>query len=227
MLRSIFSLFQNIIDSDREYNKKNSNTVIYLVTNPVDHKINMDLEIDGKRRQTLKSVEAAEPTRSSKYFTITSEQGDAVTCEHAVDIPRPKKQTDEKKKDETQENCEIENDAGDKPSFSYVNEEPQEKDEKTTTNGESQEVKVGMSVRELLASLPQKKTPIYEKDKEQLGVLLEQIQKMKKGMERLHQIAKQFTCSDKFKQDVDFLLKNLNQKSTESTDNNKLSPSEP
>lgn len=39
--------------------------------------------------------------------------------------------------------------------------------------------------------------------------LMEQIQKMKQGMERLQEIAQQFNCSSKFKQDIDFLTKNV------------------
>lgn len=32
---------------------------------------------------------------------------------------------------------------------------------------------------------------------------------MKKGMERLQEIVQQFNCSEKFRQDVEFLMKNV------------------
>lgn len=39
--------------------------------------------------------------------------------------------------------------------------------------------------------------------------LMEQIQKMKQGMERLQEIAQQFNCSDQFKKDIEFLTKKV------------------
>lgn len=79
MLRSIFSLIQNIIDSDREYSNKKSKTVIYLVSTPDDN-LNMDLEIDGQQRENIKSIRKEEMDDKSKNpFKITTEQGDMVT----------------------------------------------------------------------------------------------------------------------------------------------------
>lgn len=46
-------------------------------------------------------------------------------------------------------------------------------------------------------------------DKDQMTALMEQIQKMKMGMERLQEIAQQFNCSNQFKQDIEFLTKNV------------------
>lgn len=79
MLRSIFSLIQNIIDSDREYSNKKSKTVIYLVSTPDDN-LNMDLEIDGQQRECIKSIKKDQiDDKSKSTFKITTEQGDILT----------------------------------------------------------------------------------------------------------------------------------------------------
>ncbi|CAG9861715.1 unnamed protein product [Phyllotreta striolata] len=182
MLRSIFSLIHNIIESDKEYNNKKSSAHF--------------------SSDSYENCEIMHRNRPSNSLVLNSNQGDTLPIDQydddpAIDTAKPKKssKSDGKKSKQTEETI------GDRASFS--NEE--ESDEKfSEIQGE---VKVG--VRDLLAKLPQKKKTVPEKDKEQLGALLEQIQKMKKGMERLHQIAKQFTCSDKFKQDVDYLIKSL------------------
>lgn len=80
MLRSIFSLIQNIIDSDKEYNNTKSNTVIYLASNP-DHTVTLDMEIDGQKRRNIKSITEGEKEQAGT-FTITTDQGDTVTYKH-------------------------------------------------------------------------------------------------------------------------------------------------
>lgn len=95
MLRSIFSLIQNIIESDKEYNNKKSNTVIYLVSSP-DNTLNVDMEIDGNERTNVKSIKEIEHEEPKGSFTITTEQGDSVTCKHYTDKQiRPKINKDE------------------------------------------------------------------------------------------------------------------------------------
>lgn len=84
MLRSIFSLIQNIIDSDKEYNNKKSDTIIYLVSNP-DNSLNVDMEIDGKERRNIKTVKEIDKEDTTGSFTITTDQGDTVTCKHYTD----------------------------------------------------------------------------------------------------------------------------------------------
>lgn len=97
MLRSIFSLIQNIIDSDKEYNNKKSNTVIYLVSNP-DNTLNVDMEIDGKERRNIKAIKEIEKEEPAGTFSITTDQGDTVTCKHYSDQQiRPKVGKDEEK----------------------------------------------------------------------------------------------------------------------------------
>ncbi|XP_074041942.1 uncharacterized protein isoform X2 [Leptinotarsa decemlineata] len=205
MLRSIFSLIQNIIDSDKEYNNKKSATVIYLKSNP-DNTLNMDLEIDGKQRENLKSIDANR-AQSSGSFKITTEQGDTVTCKHFTDQKIVPKSID--RHDKIAQEYEQVAKIGERVTFS--NEEREEKKSRKDEPEiyEERQGDANMSVRELLSKLPKNEIENIGKDKDQLNALLEQIQKMKKGMERLQEIAQQFKCSDKFRQDVEFLLRNV------------------
>ncbi|KAJ8954231.1 hypothetical protein NQ318_005826 [Aromia moschata] len=180
MLRSIFSLIQNIIDSDREYNNKKSNTVIYLTSTP-DNTLNMDLEIDGKPREHLKSVKVkGGDDESCSSFKITTEQGDTVTCKHRTDkkiLPKKGSTRDDERL------CE------------EYKRQVQKANERATFSNE--EVIGDREVGEDL------------KNKDQISALMEQIQKMKMGMERLQEIAQQFNTSDQFKKDVELLTKNV------------------
>lgn len=97
MLRSIFSLIQNIIDSEKEYNNKKSNTVIYLVSTP-DNTLNVDMEIDGKERRNIKSIKEMDKEEPTGSFSITTDQGDTVTCKHYTDQQiKPKVSKDDEK----------------------------------------------------------------------------------------------------------------------------------
>lgn len=72
MLRSIFSLIQNIIDSDREYNNKKSTTVYCL--NSENH-YNVDLEINGKPRESLTMIRKhQEASDASNSLNVTTDQ---------------------------------------------------------------------------------------------------------------------------------------------------------
>lgn len=62
-------------------------------------------------------------------------------------------------------------------------------------------------------------------DQDQITALLDQIQKMKKGMERLQEIAQQFNCSEKFRQDVEYLMKNVASHVENEPKDTKLAPS--
>ncbi|CAH1982473.1 unnamed protein product [Acanthoscelides obtectus] len=197
MLRSVFSLIQNIIDSDREYNNKKSNTVIYLVDNR-DSTLNMDLEIDGKAREKIKSVK--EKPAESRSFQITTEQGDTITCKHKTDVKiAPKVSKDEENMSD--EFKQVVGKIGE--STSFTNEE-QIPEEKIGEEGDNR-----MTVKDLLSSLPEKHAKMMEKDRDHIVALMDQIQKMKEGMERLQEIAQQFNCSEKFRQDVEYLVKNV------------------
>ncbi|VEN40636.1 unnamed protein product [Callosobruchus maculatus] len=200
MLRSIFSLIQNIIDSDKEYKNKKSNTVIYLVDSR-DNTLNMDLEIDGKARQKLKSVKA-KPDVDSHSFQITTEQGDTITCKHKTDMKiAPKINKDEEKLCE--EYKQMVEKIGERSSFTNE-EQVNENEQRIGEEGDNR-----MTVKDLLSSLPEKHAKMIEKDRDHIVALMEQIQKMKKGMERLQEIAQQFNCSEKFRQDVEYLVKNV------------------
>lgn len=88
MLRSIFSLIQRIIDSDKKYNNTKSKAVIYCFTNP-NNTINMDLEIDGKTKKSLKNIQHNETKpieKEENSFQIKTAQGDTVTCKYQGDI---------------------------------------------------------------------------------------------------------------------------------------------
>lgn len=41
-------------------------------------------------------------------------------------------------------------------------------------------------------------------------VMKEEVQKMKSNMERLHDLIKKFHCTEKFKQDIDYIVANVN-----------------
>ncbi|KAJ8979802.1 hypothetical protein NQ317_001292 [Molorchus minor] len=201
MLRSIFSLIQNIIDSDREYNNRKSNTVIYLKSTP-DNNFNMDLEIDGQPRENMKKIRTSEDASS---FKITTEQGDSVTCKHETDkIITPKVSAKEDKKlcEEYKEKVVR---IGGRASFS--NNDESTVGDRVEDGLKKTERASEPTVHELLAQLPQPQAKVLQKDKDQITALMEQIQKMKIGMERLQEIAQQFNASDQFKKDVEFLTK--------------------
>nr|CAH7748967.1 unnamed protein product [Callosobruchus chinensis] len=198
MLRSIFSLIQNIIDCDKEYKNKKSNTVIYLVDSR-DNTLNMDLEIDGKAREKLKSVK--EKPEDSHSFQITTEQGDTITCKHKTDMKIAPKMSKEQEK-LCEEYKQMVEKIGERSSF--TNEEQVNENEPIGEEGDNR-----MTVKDLLSRLPEKHAKMVDKDRDHIVALMEQIQKMKKGMERLQEIAQQFNCSDKFRQDVEYLVKNV------------------
>ncbi|KAJ8932626.1 hypothetical protein NQ314_014556 [Rhamnusium bicolor] len=163
MLRSIFSLIQNIIDSDKEYNNRKSGTVIYLVSNP-DNSLNMDLEIDGKPRENLRSLRDNEPEEAGSTFKITTEQGDMVTCKHFTDkkiVPKiGNKKEDEKLCEEYKEMVEK---VGERTIFTN-NEEiigDREVGEEIKKLDEWDETKV----HDLLTRIPMKQAKVFEKGK--------------------------------------------------------------
>ncbi|KAG5884708.1 hypothetical protein JTB14_019833 [Gonioctena quinquepunctata] len=167
----------------------------------------MDLEIDGKLRENLKPIEDSDSAQSSGSFKITTEQGDTVTCRHLTDKKIVPKNTNKYKNNE--EYRDMIEQVGERVIFS--NEEDLQ--EKLSRNDESncdELPNARMNVRELLAKLPRREIERSDnKDRDQMNSLLEQIQKMKKGIERLQEIAQQFKCSEKFKHDIEFLMKNV------------------
>ncbi|XP_018572836.1 uncharacterized protein LOC108912149 [Anoplophora glabripennis] len=201
MLRSIFSLIQNIIDSDREYSNKKSKTVIYLVSTP-DNNLNMDLEIDGQQRENIKTIKE-QVEDGSKHFKVATEHGDVVTCEHPEKKIASVGREDEKLIEEYKEAVE----RFERTTFTN--------DEEIVGRGEAvdrdlkKSEKSEVGIHDLWDHIPLKQVKPYQKERDQMQALMEQIKKMKMGMERLQEIAQQFNCSNQFKQDVEFLTKNV------------------
>lgn len=158
MLRSIFSLIQNIIDSDKEYNNKKSNTVIYLVSTP-DNTLNVDMEIDGKERTNVKSIKEIEKEEPSGSFTITTDQGDTVTCKHYTDQQiRPKVGKDEEKlQQEYAENVET----GRSSFYNGEEKNVETEDGRPTTFGDHGST----TMDEFMRKLYEKQTKFFERGK--------------------------------------------------------------
>lgn len=163
MLRSIFSLIQNIIDSDsKEYNNKKSNTVIYLVSNP-DNTLNLDMEIDGQERRNLKSINAKETEESTgSTFTITTDQGDSVTCKHFTDknIRSAASKDEGKLRKEFEENVESE-----RASFYNVEEHAGVEVDGDTSGNEMSENQGNKSMDEFMHQLYEKQNRFFERGK--------------------------------------------------------------
>lgn len=56
---------------------------------------------------------------------------------------------------------------------------------------------------------PPKSLKHYISGPDQISLLLEQIQKMKNGLERLQEIALQFSRSESFGEDINYLIENI------------------
>lgn len=199
MLRSIFSLIQRIIDSsDKKYNNTKSKAVIYCFATP-DKTVIMDLFIDGQPQKIIKTLEQKENASihfKEKTFSLKTSQGDSVTCKHNIDINIvPKSQKDFERDESLQ-----------RVTFSNTKEETSE-DEKSGVEAEDID-KVQPSVRKLIDHFPTKKIT-FSKESDQISSLLEQIQKMKTGLQRLQEIALQFHSSERFTGDVNFLMNNI------------------
>ncbi|XP_076254614.1 uncharacterized protein LOC143192810 isoform X1 [Rhynchophorus ferrugineus] len=186
MLRSIFSLIQRIIDSDKKYNNTKSKAVIYCFTNP-NNTINMDLEIDGKTKKSLKNIQynGTKPIeKGENSFQIKTDQGDTVTCKYQGDINiKPKGNVE-----------------GEKLTLSNSIEQ-------VSANKAENTIK-DVSAEDIVAHFPKKRIEVHSKEKDQVASLLEQIQKMKTGLERLQEIALQFNCSESFGEDINLLVSN-------------------
>ncbi|KAF7286657.1 hypothetical protein GWI33_004686 [Rhynchophorus ferrugineus] len=166
MLRSIFSLIQRIIDSDKKYNNTKSKAVIYCFTNP-NNTINMDLEIDGKTKKSLKNIQynGTKPIeKGENSFQIkTDQEGEKLTLSNSI--------------------------------------------EQVSANKAENTIK-DVSAEDIVAHFPKKRIEVHSKEKDQVASLLEQIQKMKTGLERLQEIALQFNCSESFGEDINLLVSN-------------------
>ncbi|XP_060532780.1 uncharacterized protein LOC132705861 isoform X2 [Cylas formicarius] len=145
----------------------------------------MELEIDGKTRKSIRAAENPH-LEARNSFQITTEQGDTVTCKHSPGFKIVPKST----KDEEVTG-----------RVTFSNNEATDVEEKE----EDSEPTVG----ELLKNFPKKQVDVSKTERDQISMLLKQIQKMKAGLERLRDIAMQFNCSERFNEDLSFLMTNL------------------
>ncbi|XP_030749037.1 uncharacterized protein LOC115877096 [Sitophilus oryzae] len=191
MLRSIFSLIHRMIDSDKKYNNTKSKTVIYCCSNLNKDIGRMDLEIDGKNHKSMLNLEHKEKMpieKAESSFQIQTDQGDTVTCKYKLDvniqIKEPKTEENESRR------------------VSFIKSESPQEDTKS-------EIYTQTNVQDLIKHFSNKRAEHFPKDNDQIMSLLEQIQKMKTGLQRLQEIAKQFNCSEKFGEDVSFLVNHV------------------
>ncbi|KAL1501973.1 hypothetical protein ABEB36_007191 [Hypothenemus hampei] len=194
MLRSIFSLIQKILDSDKKYNNTKSRRVIYCFTEENENSVKMNFEVDSKQRKVKKMLRSEQTSKgidsNGRTFSIDTSHGDVVTCKHHSNINIVLKTS----KDQLN-----------RVVFSNT----QEEHHKNNTNGGDVDLDIQPKVDDLIVDFPRKSVQYSLKGAVQLGNLLEQIQKMRTGLEKLHEIALQFNCSENLNEDFNCLINNV------------------
>lgn len=187
-----------MIDSEREYNNSKSNAVLCMEHLTSENLLNKNMETSENTKKDaaiLYQHQQGVGTQDTEALKSAAEQGDVTVC-HRKSIG------DKKLVEECQE--ELDN------RVTFSNDEDDDKD----TSGDEVQAKLPYSfgdstVKQLFDKFSEKRGQVVEKNKDQIGSLMDQIQKMKNGMDRLYQIVQEFNCSDKFKQDIDYLMGSL------------------
>ncbi|XP_019765624.1 uncharacterized protein LOC109541260 isoform X2 [Dendroctonus ponderosae] len=147
----------------------------------------MNSPMSSKQNKVLQSLEYYERKRieskKERSFSIETEHGDVVTCKHESEINIIPK--------------------GHKPELnrvSFINTLESSRDDK------NRDAEVQPNVRDLMKNLTSKRIEISSKGRDQISMLLKQIQKLKTGLQRLQEIATQFNCSERFNEDINYLI---------------------
>ncbi|XP_050314743.1 uncharacterized protein LOC126749130 [Anthonomus grandis grandis] len=210
MLRSVFSLIQRIIDfSEKNYTNTKSKSLIFCFVN-LEHIGDMNLESEDKE-QLLKSLEynkeanRIQPTHKN-CFPVEPKHGDAVTS-------KPKTKTDNRLPQEGKDELK---------RITFWNSDKKGED-KVVENAVDAEIQPNVHL--LIDQLSEKRIEIASKESDQVSTLLEQVKKMKTGLERLQEIAMQFNCSERFNEDVNYLMNNAREYlRRQKDDNSNVSP---
>ncbi|CAG9770109.1 unnamed protein product [Ceutorhynchus assimilis] len=205
MLRSIYSLIHRIFDtSEKKYNNTKSRAVIFCYTNSIDDSVKMNMELNGKQRKIArKPLQHHKPLQiqpnTEKTFKIETNSGNVI-CKHQKDIniipmAGKDKETSLRRLSFTNNEAdELKNVAKERP--------------KSEGHGDIN-ADVQPNAKQLIEKYPEKRLELVPPGKDQFTYLMEQITKMKTGLERLQEIAVQFNCSQRFNEDINYLIKNI------------------
>ncbi|KAF2882814.1 hypothetical protein ILUMI_23326 [Ignelater luminosus] len=215
----------------------NTFTISEALIAPEESLITMDIEIGGQHVKTIQATHVNDKNeKEGSHIILTNEKGDILKQTQKINENKPRvpvllpQVTEKVFSSRTRSKTEltykelISQECTQKQveKFEELKREKGQSDENAEVLGIPLPFRsVGersslTNLHNLMEQCPQPQPPLINKqlktlqlNADQAIIMAEQVQRMKTGMERLQEIIRKFNCTEKFKQDIDFIIANV------------------